>query len=74
MAQEATKRLAAEGKAHKLANLMIETGIVGTGPANDGLARTGGQAAGARSSTVGLRQSRLSPLPQMFLETLDTTS
>jgi hypothetical protein len=78
LTQETAKSFAAEGKTLDLAKffaevMIIEAGIGGTGQANDGLAYPGRQAAGAGPSPVGVRQSRLSLLPQTFFETFDLT-
>src|ERR1017187_9813803 len=78
LAQEAAQGLAAEGEALDLAKffaevVIVETGIGGACQTDDGLPYAGRQAAGARSSAVGVRQSRLSLLPQTFLEAPDLT-
>jgi hypothetical protein len=78
LAQQTAKGLAAEREALDLAKffaemVIVEAGIGGTGQANDGLAYSGGQAAGTGPSAVGVRQSRLPLLPQASLETFDLT-
>ena len=76
--QEATQGLAAEGEALALAQflaqvMVVEAGIGGAGQTNDGLAHPPGQATGAGTTAVGVCQSRLSLLPQAFLQTPDLT-
>jgi len=78
LAQESAEGFAAEREALDLAKffaevMIVEASIGGAGQANDGLAHPGRQAAGAGSSAIGVRQSRLSLLPQTFRETFDLT-
>ena len=54
--------------------MIVEAGIGGAGQADHGLAHPERQAAGTGPSAVGVRQSRLSLLPQTFLETFDLTN
>jgi hypothetical protein len=78
LAQETAQGFATEGEALDLAKffakvMVVEAGISRTGQANDGLAYTGRQAAGAGPSAVGMRQRRLALLPEAFLKTFDVT-
>ncbi len=78
LAQKTAQGLAAEGEAFELAKffakvVVVEAGIGGAGQSDHGLADTTRQAAGAGPSAVGVRQSRLSLLPQTLLETFDLT-
>src|ERR1700682_1936293 len=78
LSQETAGALAAEGKPFDLAEffakvVIVEAGIGRTGQANHALADSAGQAAGAGPSAVGVRQSRLTLLPQTLLETFDLT-
>ena len=76
LGQEAAQGLAAEGEALDLAKffaevVIVEASVGGAGQADDGLADPQGQAAGAGSSAIGVRQSRLPLLSQAPLETFD---
>src|ERR1039458_3093642 len=68
LAQEAAQGLAAEGEALDLAKffaevVIVEAGIGGACQTDDGLPYAGRQAAGARSSAVGVGPRRPPPLP-----------
>jgi len=78
LAQESAQDFTAEGEALDLTKffaevVIVEAGIGGTGQMEGGLPHLSRQAAGAGPSAVGVRQSRLSLLPQTFLETFDLT-
>jgi hypothetical protein len=78
LTQESAESFAAEGEALDLTKffaevVIVEAGIGGAGQAKGGLAYPGWQAAGAGPSAIGVRQSRLSLLPQTFLEAFDLT-
>jgi hypothetical protein len=78
LAQKAAQRLAAEGKALHFAMfrakvVIVEASIGGASQVNGALADSTRQAARAGATAVGMRQSRLSLLPQTLLETFDMT-
>ena len=78
LAQKTAQGLAAEGEAFDLAKffaemVIVEASIGGAGQTEGGLAHPFRQATGAGPSAVGVRQSRLSLLPQTFLEAFDLT-
>ena len=78
LAQKSAQGFATEREALDLAKLfaemvIVEAGISGAGQSDHGLADPTGQAAGAGSPAVGVRQSRLPLLPQTLFETFDVT-
>ena len=78
LTQQTAEGFAAERKALDLTKffaemVIVESGIGGAGQPDHALADTTRQAAGAGSSAIGVRQSRLPVLPQTLLETFDLT-